>query len=199
MKARGEAAPGGGGYTRSAGCITTRGQTAALGAKYRKKGVEVGSSRLDVHSARGCVALLVAALFCADEFVHAASALLKLARIELRVLVPEEVAGRARVELEDVDAVGRAVERGVAREDDQVLVDAAGREVLVAKVQQAVLFLQVHETSYGRVMSVCILMTRRLVDSPAVWLRCDRVRVALADTAPCAELQQSLRHPCSAL
>lgn len=98
-----------------------------------------GLRRLEVHVGGGVIG-------SSDEAVDLVPGLFELLRIEVWILVPVKVPGRGRVELEDVDAVGDVVERGVAREDDEVVFEVAGGEVLVAEMEEAVvLFLDVHE------------------------------------------------------
>lgn len=79
-----------------------------------------GYSRLDLHRRSALD------VFRPDQLVDHPSPLLELVRRELGILVPEEVAGGGRTELEDVDAVGRLDKGCVAREDDEVLGDGAG-------------------------------------------------------------------------
>ena len=99
--------------------------------------------RLEVHGPGGWLVVF----FCSsDEAVDLVPGAFELLRIELRVLVPVEMPGRGRVELEDLDAVVDVVERGVAREDDEVVLELARGEVLVAEMEEpVVLFLDVHE------------------------------------------------------
>lgn len=121
----------------------------------------------------------------------------ELLGIELRVLVPVEMPGRGRVEFEDLDAVGYVVERGVSREDDEVVFKLAGGEVFVAEVEEAViLFLDVDEAVIRKGLAGGASSAGMGGTAPSVGLRSDGIRVALPECAPCSELEQSLSRHC---